>query len=128
MDPLGPDRLPAVFVYGTLTPGHSRWWVLEPFAGEWEEASARGALYDTGRGFPAARFFDSATAIPGVRVQLRPDRLEEAVARLDEIEGEGTLYRRVRVTTSRGDAVAYEWTGPTAGLRRLPDGWAKRAL
>lgn len=121
--PAGP---PAVFVYGTLIPGNSRWWILEPFVESWEEAWAAGALYDTGRGYPAATFFDHGSAIPGVRVRLRPDHLDDAVSRLDEVEGAGTLYRRVVVTTSRGDAMSYEWIGPTERFPRLHDGWAKR--
>jgi gamma-glutamylcyclotransferase (GGCT)/AIG2-like uncharacterized protein YtfP len=118
--------LPALFVYGTLVPGDSRWAILEPFVDGWEEASAPGALYDTGRGYPAASFFDGGRAIPGVQVHLRPENLDEAVAHLDEVEGAGTLYRRVVVTTSHGDAMTYEWIGPTEGLRRIPEGWAKR--
>lgn len=117
------DVPPAVFVYGTLIPGNSRWWVLEPFAESWEEACAAGALYDTGRGYPAATFFGRGGAIRGVRVRLRPDLLDDAVARLDEVEGAGTLYRRVVVPTSHGDAMSYEWIGPTDGLRRLAEGW-----
>ena len=118
--------VPAVFVYGTLVPGMPRWSSLEPFAEGWEEASAAGALYDTGRGFPAARFFGQGGEIPGVRVRLLADRLTEAVARLDRIEGEGTLYRRILIETSHGDAMSYEWIGPTTGLRPLLHGWFRR--
>lgn len=107
-------------------PGDVRWSALEPFVESWEEASANGALYDTGRGFPAGTFFEHGDAIPGVRARLLPDCLDEAVARLDEIEAEGTLYRRVVVATSHGDAMSYEWIGSTTRLRRLPAGWSPR--
>ena len=120
------ERAPvAVFVYGTLMPGECRWPVLHPFATGWQRASARGFLWDTGRGFPGAAFSADGGNIPGVRVTVAADRWAVLLGRLDRIEG--ALYRRVDVETSGGPAAAYEWTGATAGLRRLPHGWARRA-
>ena len=116
----GPARL---FVYGTLMPGHALWPELAPYAASWEVVTARGRLWDTGQGYPGVRFDDEGDAVPGVLVDLDVGRAAEAVALLDRIEDEGRLYRRVRVTTSAGDAFAYEWLGPVDGFQPLPGGW-----
>ena len=114
-----------MFVYGTLMPGDSRWSALEPFAERWEDATAPGQLWDTGRGYPAATFVGDQL-IPGVIVWVTGDRWDEAIRTLDEIEGEGSLYRRVEVNTSRGLATTYEWLLTTEGLRPLRDWRAQR--
>ena len=118
----GPSRL---FVYGTLMPGERLWPTLAPFAVAWEEVAAAGRIWDTGHGYPAVRFDPTGAAVPGVLVALAPDRLAVAIGVLDGIEGEGSLYRRVEVSTSGGPAWAYEWLGTTAGLALLPDGWPR---
>ena len=114
-----------LFVYGTLMPGEPLWPALAPFAVAWDEATAAGRIWDTGNGYPAVRFDAAAGAVPGVLVALDPDRLAAAIGLLDEIEEEGSLYRRVEVLTSAGPAWAYEWLGPTAGLALLPQGWPR---
>ena len=118
-----PDEAGRVFVYGTLMPGQPRWAVLEPYAAGWEPATARGRLWDTGRGYPAVRFDGEGDPVPGVLVALVPELAEEAVTTLDRVEGEGVLYRRVEVATSAGSAVAYEWLGSIDGMAQLTDGW-----
>ena len=115
--------MPLVFVYGTLMPGQPRWRHLLPYAVDWRPATATGRLWDTGRGYPAARF-DQPGTMPGFLVTLDESRAEAAIRLLDEIEGEGRLYRRVEIATSGGRAVSYEWLGATDGLRPLPAGWA----
>lgn len=115
----------ALFVYGTLLPGEARWRFLRPFAISWAPARAQGRLWDTGRGYPAAVFGEEGF-IPGALVRLAPGTGAEALRLLDALEGEGTLYDRVVVRTSAGDAIAYEWLGPTQGFRLLPDGWGRR--
>ncbi len=112
-----------VFVYGTLMPGKCRWTALRPYAVSWQAATARGRLWDTGCGYPAARFDDDAAAVPGVVVALAPGSVDDAIAVLDGIEGEGRLYRRVEVATSAGPALGYEWLGPLDGLVPLAYGW-----
>ena len=116
----GPDRL---FVYGTLKPGEPLWPTLAPYAVAWEEVLAEGRLWDTGLGYPAVRFGAGRGAVPGVLVTVHPDRAGEAIAVLDEVEDEGHLYRRIVVTTTAGEAFAYEWLGSTDGLEPLLDGW-----
>jgi gamma-glutamylcyclotransferase (GGCT)/AIG2-like uncharacterized protein YtfP len=116
----------AVFVYGTLMPGELRWQALAPFAEVWEDATTEGRLWDTANGYPAATFERCEASIPGVVVWIHADRWDQAVRRLDEIEGEGSLYRRVQVKTSVGPAISYEWLGTTTGLRALPSGWRRR--
>jgi gamma-glutamylcyclotransferase (GGCT)/AIG2-like uncharacterized protein YtfP len=115
-----------VFVYGTLMPGESRWPALEPFATGWGPATARGHLWDTGHGYPAVRFDDDGAAIAGFLVTIDAERLPDAIAVLDRVEGEGALYRRVEVATSAGLATSYEWLGSTEGLVPLAYGWARR--
>jgi gamma-glutamylcyclotransferase (GGCT)/AIG2-like uncharacterized protein YtfP len=112
-----------VFVYGTLLPGQPRWPPLAAYAESWLPAVARGTLWDTGLGYPAAVFSPAGGEIPGVAVRMRPDDYERAIRHLDAVEVEGVLYRRVEIPTSRGPAVTYEWLGETTGFRLLPAGW-----
>jgi gamma-glutamylcyclotransferase (GGCT)/AIG2-like uncharacterized protein YtfP len=122
----------AVFVYGTLLPGEARWDLLAPFARTVAAADARGQLFDTGRGYPAAIFDMSLSdrlpgdLVPGAHVAVPDGRWPELVELLDRVEGEGTLYRRVRVVTTAGPATSYAWLGRTDRMRPLPRGWLAR--
>lgn len=102
-----------LFVYGTLRPGQQRWPHLAPFVvDDGRDDSATGALYDTGHGYPAARF-DHDRVIHGRVYELREERLDEALELLDEVEGAVIdLFGRVAITTSSGVvAWAYEYHG-----------------
>ncbi len=125
MGAVGTAAVHGVFVYGTLMPGERLWPALYRFAAGWEPATARGHLWDTGRGYPAARFDNRAAEVAGVLVRISPDRLTDALAVLDHVEEEGSLYRRVEVVTSGGPAVAYEWLGTTEDLTPLAGSWKK---
>ncbi len=105
---LGPA---AVFVYGTLMPGHLRWPLLEPHAVSHRPAAVPGHLYDTGRGWPAATVDPAAaTVVPGVLVRLRPEGAAEVLDVLDEVEGVAHgLYVRFAVHTVDGEA-AWAWS------------------
>jgi gamma-glutamylcyclotransferase (GGCT)/AIG2-like uncharacterized protein YtfP len=107
----------AVFVYGTLLPGRERWPLIEPYALGSREAFVGGRLYDTGRGYPCARF-DLSGLIPGAVITLDPGRLVDALVMLDEVEGVGLgLYERVLVRTDADeDAWSYAWGGDPDGL------------
>ena len=112
-----------LFVYGTLRPGQQRWRFLEPFVvDEGDDVSVSGAIYDTGHGYPAARF-DRDGVIYGRVYSLRLDRLDEALELLDEVEGAvQDLFRRVAITTSTGiEAWAYEYCGETT-FREISSG------
>jgi gamma-glutamylcyclotransferase (GGCT)/AIG2-like uncharacterized protein YtfP len=117
----------AVFVYGTLMPGESRWSALRAFAESWEQATTSGSLWDTGQGYPAAIFAVGGDCFPGVIVTIRQDLWPQAIRRLDRIEDEGVLYRRVEISTSKGNATSYEWIGSTSSLHPMRSGWAGRA-
>ena len=100
-----------LFVYGTLRPGQQRWPFLEPFVvDEGEDCSVAGMLYDTGHGYPAARFGGDGV-IHGRVYPLTLDRLDECLVLLDEVEGAvQDLFRRVSITTATGvEAWAYEY-------------------
>jgi gamma-glutamylcyclotransferase (GGCT)/AIG2-like uncharacterized protein YtfP len=115
-----------LFVYGTLLPGHLRWPLIESFVAATEPARVRGALYDTGRGYPAARFDvapgAASESIDGVVVRFRRDRCDEAWALVEAIEGD--LYERVSVVTTDGRPVeSFAWSGPFDGLARIGPAW-----
>ena len=102
-----------LFVYGTLRPGQQRWPFLEPLVtDEGRDESVVGTLYDTGHGYPAAKF-DRPGTIFGRVYPLKIDRLDEGLNLLDEVEGAVIdLFRRVAITTSTGlEAWAYEYCG-----------------
>jgi gamma-glutamylcyclotransferase (GGCT)/AIG2-like uncharacterized protein YtfP len=102
-----------LFVYGTLRPGQERWPHLAPYVvDEGQDDSTEGVLYDTGNGYPAARF-DRPGSIHGRVYALRVDRLDECLELLDEVEGAVIdLFHRVAVTTASGaKAWAYEYGG-----------------
>ena len=114
-----------LFVYGTLRPGQQRWPFLAPFViDEGDDESVSGVLYDTGNDYPAARF-DRRGAIHGRVYSLHPDRLDEALQRLDEVEGAVVdLFHRITVTTSAGhDAWAYEYCGETEFVEITGGDW-----
>lgn len=102
-----------LFVYGTLRPGQQRWPFLQPFVtDDGDDVSVAGMLYNTGHGYPAAKF-DRQGTIHGRVYPLNLDRLDEALALLDEVEGAVVdLFRRVAISTTTGiHAWAYEYCG-----------------
>ena len=118
-----------LFVYGTLRPGEQRWPHLAPFVvDEGHDDSVMGALYDTGHGYPAARF-DRPGSIRGRVYHLLPDRLDQTLQELDEIEGAVLdLFHRVSVTTSTGiTAWAYEYCGAATFTQIASGDWLDQA-
>ncbi len=112
-----------LFVYGTLRPGEVRWPFLERFVdGDGDDDTVRGTLYDSGRGYPAARF-DGAGLIHGRRYPLQVESIAEALASLDEVEAAvELLFRRIAVRTAAGiEAWAYEYCDATE-LPRITHG------
>ena len=117
---------PRLFVYGTLQPGHLRWPFLEPFATGHRPALVAGHLYDSGYGWPVAAFADGVDSdvVPGTLVDLDPERADEALEVLDDVEATATdLLGRVVVTTLEGvTAWAYHCVAPEPGMLRI-DRW-----
>jgi len=116
----------ALFVYGTLMPGHLRWPMLAPHAISQRPATSPGTLYDTGNGWPAAVFgpADTAPDVPGWVVWVPRSRAGEVLRELDEMEGIGAppdpivdpyVRRRVDIDAST-QAWAYDAT-------RIGPGW-----
>ena len=110
-----------VFVYGTLQPGASDWWRLEPHAsGAPRAAALPGTLFDTGLGYPALRLGEG----PGVSGWVI-DLAGSAAALSIVDEYEGVEYRRVRVALPGGELCwTYVWAGSFEGLRMLTAPWA----
>ncbi|HRW36576.1 MAG: gamma-glutamylcyclotransferase [Acidimicrobiales bacterium] len=126
-----PDLL---FVYGTLMPGHLRWGMLEGSASAWGPASVPGELWDTGHGWPAARFTAGSDRVPGWWVRFAPGVLERRlIAELDAMEGIGDppdpgadpYVRRIVDLAGVGSAWVYHATRVEPGWRRI-DRWAGR--
>lgn len=119
-----------LFAYGTLLPGEPRWSFLAQFVdGQGAIDAVAGDLFDTGEGYPAA-VFGSAATIHGRVFDLVADRLDAALATLDEVEGAvDGLYHRVELTTAGGCTVwAYQYGGGLA-LRPIVSGsWADREV
>lgn len=110
-----------VFVYGTLMPGHLRWDLLSGAVVAHEPAATAGRLYDTGWGYPAARF-DEPGRIDGVVCRLDPARRDEVWALLDRVEG--NQYRRREVVLDDDtSALAYEFVGPVDRFVVLDGRW-----
>ena len=109
---------------GCCSRGSESWRLVAPHAlGPPRPASVPGAVFDTGRGYPAWRPDGSPARPPAwwCRCANRP-RLLPA---LDAYEG--AEYQRVRVATADGTVCwAYAWAAATRGLRPLPTGWATR--
>jgi gamma-glutamylcyclotransferase (GGCT)/AIG2-like uncharacterized protein YtfP len=123
-----PDDPRHLFVYGTLQPGESRWVHLERFVtGDGVPATVAGSLYDTGLGYPAARFGTDDTIVG--RVYELVDHAA-ALAHLDDVEGAVRgLYHRVVVLTHTGTpAWAYECGDEALLARHLAGGdWRQRS-
>jgi gamma-glutamylcyclotransferase (GGCT)/AIG2-like uncharacterized protein YtfP len=111
-----------VFVYGTTMPGHLRHPLIEDFVAETLRATVIGRLYDSGKGYPAAKFGGGQGTVEGYLLRLRPERVAEARRAFTEFEA--GLFESVTVTTDAGvSATAYEWIGSVDGLTRLDGMW-----
>jgi gamma-glutamylcyclotransferase (GGCT)/AIG2-like uncharacterized protein YtfP len=108
-----------LFVYGTLKPGASHWRLLEPLVtGTPRPVTLPGALYDTGRGYPALSLGDGP-GVPGWVVELRAGAQWSAVDTY-----EGPEYERVRVRLPDGtECWTYVWIEAFTGMRLLNQPW-----
>ncbi|OZM83991.1 gamma-glutamylcyclotransferase family protein [Pseudonocardia sp. MH-G8] len=99
-----PDEWPAaVFVYGSLQPGHAAWPRLAPHAvGEPHRTTVDGTVHDTGTGASALCPGTGGRA-PGWLVPLRdPAGLLPVLDQQVDDEQEGPRYRRERLVAGRG--------------------------
>lgn len=110
----------AAFVYGLLKPGYRLHHLVEPYLLDVRPATHPGRLYDAG--VPAARF-DADGVVEGFLLRLDPERIDEAVGILDDLEDEGERYRRVVLEIAGHTAFAYEWLGPTDDLPEVGPSW-----
>ena len=80
-----------IFVYGTLMTGFSNYNQIKPYVESIENARAEGKLYDLGY-FPA--MVDGYADVRGQLFKIDAAHEEEALKRLDRLEGHPSLYRR----------------------------------
>jgi len=118
----------ALFVYGTLMPGQSRSSALEEYTiGTPRRGTTTGSLHDAGRGFPA--YWPHGThVVPGYLVQINPTLLDQALERIDEIEGVDTgLFTRtptsVHVQGEPDPVTAYVYASPHQPSGRRITSW-----
>lgn len=110
------------FVYGTTMPGHLRYSLIEEFVAEATPDRVTGRIYDSGSGYPAAKFGGGQTWIEGYRLEIREGR--EAEARRSFTEFESGLYEPVTLRTADGFTVtAYEWIDSVDGFEELAGRW-----
>ena len=113
-----------VFVYGTLMHGEAAEGLLKDAAYLGEFTLNGYEMFDLG-GFPGIRHAEGGDSICG-EVYCVDDA---TLARLDQYEGEGSLYLRknARVHGSYGAVTAmfYEYAGELCGAQRI-DGWRDR--
>jgi gamma-glutamylcyclotransferase (GGCT)/AIG2-like uncharacterized protein YtfP len=113
----------ALFVYGTLMPGHLRWELLTAHARHHRPATVPGVLYDTGNGWPAADLSAAlgkapvdAGSVPGWFVELDAGGVAELLSELDAMEGISSPpdpatdpYVRVSITVATVDGAVTAW-------------------
>jgi len=107
----------ALFVYGSSMPGQSRYDEIEEYVVEVEKDAVDGLLYDSGLGYPLAKF-GPGDEIPGFVLWLDPDTATDFLRQQTQLES--GLFDRVPVRTRDGvSATAYEWIAETDGFPRI---------
>lgn len=110
------------FVYGTTMPGHLRYQYIEEFVAAATPDRVTGRLYDSGAGYPAAKFGGGIKMIEGFRLEIRPGR--EVEARRAFTSMESGLFDPVTIRTEAGFEVnAYEWVDSVEGFEELDGRW-----
>ncbi|HMQ36212.1 MAG TPA: gamma-glutamylcyclotransferase [Micropruina sp.] len=111
---------PALFVYGSSMPGMSRYDAIGRYVIRSARDTVRGSLYDSGLGYPMAKFGGDGQ-IRGVVLWLDPATAEAALAEMTRVEA--GLFHPVTVRTASGvSAQAYQWIGSTDGFPTI-DAW-----
>ena len=110
------------FVYGTTMPGHLRYPFIEEFVARATPDRVTGRLYDSGAGYPAAKFGGGLAWIDGYRLEIREGREHEARRVFTEMEA--GLFDPVTLRTESGFMTTmYEWIGPVDDLEELDGRW-----
>jgi gamma-glutamylcyclotransferase (GGCT)/AIG2-like uncharacterized protein YtfP len=126
--PASPTSVPTpagtyFFVYGTTMPGHLRYHLIQEFVAEATPARVPGQVYDTGSGYPAAKFGPGTGEVEGHLLRLRPERVGETQRLFTQIEA--GMFERVSVETNSGvTAFAYEWIGSIQGMELIAGEWS----
>lgn len=111
---------PALFVYGSSMPGMSRYDIISRYVTRSARDTVQGSLYDSGLGYPLARFGGDGQ-IRGVVLWLDPATAEAALTEMTRVEA--GLFHPVTVRTATGvSAQAYQWIGSTDGFPKI-DAW-----
>jgi gamma-glutamylcyclotransferase (GGCT)/AIG2-like uncharacterized protein YtfP len=109
-----------LFVYGTSMPGQAGYGVLDRFVEATRRDEVDGLLFDSGRGYPLAKF-DAGGTIRGYLLELDEATADEALTAMTQYEG--GMFHPVEVRTESGvTATAYEWIQDTEGFPRI-DAW-----
>ncbi len=110
----------ALFVYGSSMPGQLRYSEIAEYVDSSSRDAVDGMLYDSGLGYPLAKFGSGGT-VPGFVLKLDPATAEAALRELTHLES--GLFHPVTVRTQGGvTATAYEWIDATDGFPRI-DAW-----
>ena len=111
---------PALFVYGSSMPGMSRHDLISRYVERSARDTVKGSAYDSGLGYPMAKFGGDGV-IQGVVLWLDRATAQEAMTEMTRVEA--GLFHPVSVRTASGvTAQAYEWIGSTEGYPRI-DAW-----
>jgi gamma-glutamylcyclotransferase (GGCT)/AIG2-like uncharacterized protein YtfP len=109
------------FVYGTTMPDHLRYPLIEEYIAAFVPDRVTGRLYDTGTGYPAAKFGGGQSMIEGYRLEIRDGREVEARRAFTALET--GLFDPVTIRTESGVTVtAYEWIGSVDGMELIEEG------
>jgi gamma-glutamylcyclotransferase (GGCT)/AIG2-like uncharacterized protein YtfP len=109
------------FVYGTTMPDHLRYPLIEEYIAAFVPDRVTGRLYDTGIGYPAAKFGGGQSMIEGYRLEIRDGREVEARRAFTALET--GLFDPVTIRTESGATVtAYEWIGSVDRMELIEEG------
>lgn len=116
-DPGPSQGAPALFVYGSSMPGMSRYREISEYVTRSARDSVQGQLYDSGLGYPMAKFGGEGE-VRGFVLWLDPETADAALAEMTRLES--GLFHPTSVRTLSGvTAQGYEWIGVTDGYPRI---------
>lgn len=120
----------AIFVYGTLMPGHVAYELVARWVRAARPATARGRLYHLPAGYPAFVADPEGAAVHGQVLSLAPDMPWgplDAYEDHDPADPAGSLYRREVLGVDGAGEVTHAWVY-FLGLDREADLRAEGAI